>query len=742
MIPADVVAFIASLVAVDPAISSNEPTESRTNQGLVVLNAIESLPTKPWFLLAVVLIVLGYSVSCWWRRRNVLGCLEFGYNNSRLVGQLRLRALFVRIRAEMLLGGVVASLLGGLYSSIFLSQYVVDKDRLASEAALYDKYRPRIDALAEGKYWLRTETFASDTSGQPSLRVGEEGLVLRFVDRERPNSFVSSDYGATWRRVEIDGQRRLPWGKLVAFELDEQGQLVNVRELDSLETRHLMITAAEFHGEHGLVGTIRTTYVTNDEGKRWDQRTRETVVGAALDKRGPRVLVNSRGSVSIRSDGGWTPVLKTQRPPLDVSFDAKGQHGLIATSLTTHVTSDGGETWVQRVPRDFGLDGGEWVVGAALDKYGPLVVVGNDQSVRIRTSTGWISADLELRGGLLDVYFHADGQQGLIATTIETYVTGDGGETWQQNRLGLNPNESLAGAVLSDSGALLVVGDEGTVHVPASGNSIQTVPPDYVASNKKGGLVLLNSLQYVDDGQPVTKWARTSKNDVWTKSDEGVWQQLRTKFLRNESVAATTSSAGGEPIVVGNRGSVYMEGHTTSFRGDFPGDEEGKYGDFAVTFLDENLVMAVSYRDEVAVYSKTRHRLDNIEDLQALIQKLPDESNFRKDVASSQLDEGLPKELSYLEKFGIDQTFWMRLVTMAATIYFVQLLVRLYQYAVRLATFLDARADAILLHASLGDTNTKSSFNELVFAMGHESVDFKPPQFPYTEGKRGTNESR
>ena len=735
------IAFVTSFLASGPASRQSVPACSpNSTGGLVVLNAIEGIPTQWWFFPAIVLTAVAYSVSCWWRHQRLSkGLRSADDSGSTVVRELRLRALFSRIRAEIFLGGVVASLFGGLYATIYVSQYLASKDKLAANAALYEEFRSRIDALTKGEYWLRTETLADGPSGTPFLSAKEKGGFTLQVGSDEPSStFESADGGVSWSKSESkepnEEQYRPSW-ELVALEVDEYGQFSELPNIDRLD-EPAPITAIDFYGaRHGLIGTQDKTYVTTNGGQEWEQWERaafgldslEWVVGAVLDNQGPRIVVGDEGTVWTRAGSGAMP-MKLPGLVTTMQFRADGRHGFIATSRATYETTDSGKTWEQGDRSIFGLNPPvEWIASAVLDDQGPRIVVGDEGSVRIRTDSGWSSAELEQQDPLLALEFSADGQRGLIATRFAANITMDGGKTWEPKVLGLNANESLAGAVVSQAGPLLVVGDQGTVHMPTIDLSKQAIPPDYVARNGARGLVLLNSLRRVDLEVPVTRWARTANDEIWIKNGEAAWEQARTNFLRDETIAATTSGEDEGPIVVGNKGSVYMHGETKSLGGDFPSDKGEYDGNFAVASLDGTLAMAVTYDDRVAIYTRTKHSLDNVDALRTLTQELADESDLRRRVESFQ--DRRSSKPSLLEILGIDQTFWMRVVAMAATIYFVQLLVRLYQYSIRLAAFLDARADAILLNSDIGDPNTNPPFKDLVTAMSLESVDFGPPKF-------------
>ena len=82
----------------------------------------------------------------------------------------------------------------------------------------------------------------------------------------------------------------------------------------------------------------------------------------------------------------------------------------------------------------------------------------------------------------------------------------------------------------------------------------------------------------------------------------------------------------------------------------------------------------------------------------------------------------------------------LRGVTLAVVFFLVQILVRLYQYSLRLAAFWDSRADALLLARSFA-SGRAVKFDDLVMALAPDAYDFKaPPKSPFdwVRARRGS----
>ena len=68
----------------------------------------------------------------------------------------------------------------------------------------------------------------------------------------------------------------------------------------------------------------------------------------------------------------------------------------------------------------------------------------------------------------------------------------------------------------------------------------------------------------------------------------------------------------------------------------------------------------------------------------------------------------------------------MRIATLTVLFFLVQILVRLYQYSLRLSAFWESRADAVFLARSFAEKKAER-FDDLVGVLGPDAYDFKPP---------------
>ena len=73
----------------------------------------------------------------------------------------------------------------------------------------------------------------------------------------------------------------------------------------------------------------------------------------------------------------------------------------------------------------------------------------------------------------------------------------------------------------------------------------------------------------------------------------------------------------------------------------------------------------------------------------------------------------------------IDDLTVLRAVTLTVLFFLVRILIRLYQYSLRLAAFWESRSDAVLLADCFAQEKAKT-FDDLVSALAPDTYDFNP----------------
>ena len=382
------------------------------------------------------------------------------------------------------------------------------------------------------------------------------------------------------------------------------------------------------------------------------------------------------------------------------------------------MTKDGGQTW--EVPEGLKLKEGEWIVAATFgaDDYG--LVAGDEGSVFVTKDGGqtWeVPVGLKLKEAEQTVAaaFGTDVRHGVVSGTEgSVFVTKDGGQTWEvPGGLELKEGEWIVAATFGADDYGLVAGDEGSVFVTKDGGQTWEVP---------GGLEL----------------------------KEGEW------------IVAATFGADGYGLVAGDEGSVFVirsskqgwisterDSQGASFVDVVRATPDGR--DYVAADAEGGIHLLRAYPElatwESRSLAEIRSLMSGDEVLRAstigqeIINFLG--GNIRSDTTSPDNDQSDTGRLDRNEDksaqpdnsaksskgaFGgfLDDLTVMRIVALTVLFFLVQVLVRLYQYNLRLAVFWDSRADAVLLARSFA-YHSAERFDDLVATLAPDGLDFKPP---------------
>ena len=205
--------------------------------------------------------------------------------------EIRKRALFLRIRADLIFGFVLVLLFGGGYFAIFGLREVqrADEDaiRLAEQSAIFkERYREELESIKAGDYWIEVaggssqsfellERWTSEDDSQ-SVLVGRNGVVL-----------ITEDEGRIWQHFKLALK---PEEKLLEAWFDKDGS------------------------RSVLVGRMGSVFVKSKKGDGWGKREtelelepRENLVEAWFAEDGSRsVLVGRMGRFSRCQTWGST----------------------------------------------------------------------------------------------------------------------------------------------------------------------------------------------------------------------------------------------------------------------------------------------------------------------------------------------------------------------------------------------------------------------------------------------------
>ena len=359
-IPVVVVYVLATLLPDGPSGASG---------AVKFVDVLQQLPTQ-WYFYALVLAL----ISSWiYRHRQLHVDLREKFEQTRLgtsghdlnerdwwvAAEFRKRALDLRLRADLILGSVLAILFGGVYFVIFVTQQIPDIDReiatLRAEAEIKRKYGQMLDSLVAGQYWLKV----TDDEGK-----------ARFIEDNNASATKNMQI-VLFRRRDLLGW----WStQPLKFKPGESGR----------------IAAFSANGMAGLVsGNDGSIHATTDGGKTWSQsalnlQDGESVTGAVFSADGMAALVRGdEGSVQMTTDRGETwhkkvlslPVFRSDTEVLSVD----GMSALVTDDEgLVYMTADGGKTWSKTALK---MDGEQIAVAGSSVRGAHALVVSRQGSV-------------------------------------------------------------------------------------------------------------------------------------------------------------------------------------------------------------------------------------------------------------------------------------------------------------------------------------------------------------------------
>ena len=301
--------------------------------------------------------------------------------------------------------------------------------------------------------------------------------------------------------------------------------------------------------------------------------------------------------------------------------------------------------------------------------------------------------------GTVTAALDADGRFGVAAGDKgSVFVTQDGGETWSAPMgLELAAGEWIVTAVLNADGRFgVVASSEGSVFVTQ------------------------------DDGE------------TWSAPTKGL------ELKEGERIVTAALDADGRFGVVGDEGSVFvtqsselgwtsteLDHQGATFIDVVSGIPEGR--DFVAVDSDGGIHLLKAYPDMAEWENRS---------LDAMRIRIQEDEILRKSVIGREITRFLNEALSADGNvdsgegsksdngkgfFGtlFEELMLMRVVTLIILFFLVQILVRQYQYSLRLSVFWDARADAVLLARSFA-YHSAETFDDLVAALAPDAYDFKP----------------
>ena len=460
--------------------------------------------------------------------------------------------------------------------------------------------------------------------------------------------------------------------------------------------------------------------VTFDKGRSWREKKNlklkrgDWVAGVGFsDSEALGMVVSDKGTVFVTSDNGFSWNRLSDVPLKNGDwigaswFSADAKTALvIGHKGSVRMTTNAGQNWSKN--NDVNLNQGASISAAGFSKDGSIGVLGGYKGPVLLTrdrGQSWSSLDgvtLRPTEWLETAVFSADGKYGVIGgVSGSVFVTNDKGYTWKPAGLKLIFGEQLSTAVLSEDGERgLIIGTQGSVFIT---------------------------------------------NDSWTSWAVGTTPGLR----KGERIPPESQSAfsrdGLHGVIMGQAGTVLVtvdggKSWTATYR--FDNDYPFRAAASVPFNLDRKVYAVVAVDAGARPYLLEAHAsLANWKDWQPT--KIVDEMKKNLLISNSQLLKEMATYVTDLDNPGtssaaprdenknswndpLDRLMVSRIATMTILFFLVQLLVRLYQYNLRLASFWESRSDAMLLARSFADQKART-FDDLVGSLAPDTYDFKSP---------------
>ena len=440
-----------------------------------------------------------------------------------------------------------------------------------------------------------------------------------------------------------------------------------------------------------------------------------------------------------------------------------GLLSLRPAKAAVYKTTDSGQTWRTS---DLGLEKGERVTALALSADGQAAVAaGNQGSVRRTTVSRqmWPATGLPVKGDewLSGLAISADGGT-TVAIAAEGYVfiSTDGGKTWRSINFPRQGTEVVTSAVSADGQNVVVMERNGSVHMNTDEEQTwrtKSLPLRDVGRGsirfERFALPWYWSTVSVN-GQAAMVVAKDGSVHVTANGGQR-WRSTRLALREGEGVTEFAVSASGQnAVVVGTESSLFVTGDggrdwkSTRFTGEgnewvmgviWVGEDAGPLQTILSNFPGEGFVARTDSGNFylLAVYPELTNwkelspetirnamEVHNVLRNSSLFQRISTFLDQTRDPISVEKKNNAAVTNSVGRLLSLDDLTVQRIVASTILFFLVQLLVRLYQYSLRLAAFWESRSDAILLHHSFGERKAER-FEDLVGALAPDTYDFK-----------------
>ena len=615
----------------------------------------------------------------------------------------------------------------------------------------------------------RVTRIVMSADGSTGVMVGNEGTVFAAtegLENWKQISEIGFDDGERLSRLAIsaDGSAGVMVGTEGTVFVTTEGMTKWAVTETAFEGGWTSEIALSADGRFGVMfDNQRRVFVTTEGVRNWEPidvgfKEWVMVTEIAISADGSAgVLVGNSGTLFVTTEGvkNWERIdigFEDEELATEIALSADGKSGvLVGNNGTLFVTTEGVKNW-QRI--EVGIGDGERINKIALSADGKSgVLVGNDGTLFVTTEGvhNWETSHLELKDGeqVYDVDVSAEANISVLGGFRRVaYMTTDNGSSWQSTNFGVR--RSLAGSALSSSGRVGVIKNHaGTTYMTTDyGKSWKTVTLPFNTGEE------ITAIAFSPDGNRGVIAGHMA--NIFLTIDGGVtWKPTILALDRAHRAGVGAESETGEKVEAliwledENSGSAPNDFENTASseelgRSPLVGPRSLVRGFFVVvTTQGKHHVLRAypelaSWREQTPRTIKLIMEVDEHLRSSFLSQRISvfllEEANAAAADTTTTAENEEDKQTSRTEGRSFDDYFdnltVMRLATSTILFFLVQLLVRLYQYSLRLAAFWESRSDAILLDYSFAEKRSER-FDELVGALAPDAYDFRaPPRSP------------
>lgn len=669
--------------------------------------------------------------------------------------RFRERAFTLRTGASVTLICIFFLLLSGIYFIFFILIPLNVFDRLqlkesVLQATIVERFRDKFRSMEDGRYWFTANGIQHGEKKTVSLLVfgGDDGCEMGrpnsigvnfvqtdfgYIAYDNGDVFLTKDGGQNWVKVHLNLK---PDDYIIKAAVDDERKALLVSSYGSV---FLIFDAQIVNEQIKPVDTLEYDTTSPDMG--------EKAAHLCLNKDGNGLILGDNGSIFITSNGGKDWMLSDSLTKLP---NSNQRLGLAISSFTRN-----GLGLLEFHPRD---DSGN-VIHNSLD-----TIFVTDNFAKSWEPANFPKISSVFNGDILNyVRLHENGLGLVLTDSNNVFITDDAGKNWkmsfnmdQINNLDsfmIDPYlDSIVFADLNENGVGLIFTRKGQ---------------SFYKENREAEWINRENINHFQNPSEFTSFydyifrddllfglAINIGGSIFLTTNGGnSWNSVDSlsRFPYKDSFSTTSitlSNNNKQSLIIRSPSEIFItDDFTTNWDltewdvepsevtyliGVTPDDGVNNALTLAVDnegnayFLKKSVEIAGWENKSALNFTKELSKFPHIkrskffQEVEALVAEnnIEDNGNNNQQAHSVNTNQGLLGILS-------NELLISRTITMIFLFFLVHLLVRLYQYSIRLAAFWDARSDAILMRNKFVQKKTET-FDELILALTPEAYDFKP----------------